>query len=375
MTGWRDRTLADLLAEHDLADVPERPFPTDGWSGATFTMLERGRERFVLKRASAANDWIVRATRDDDIREAWLATTGDLGRRSWLGPTTDPPWDAYLGAAADPVSGGAALLMRDVSAELAAWEHPAHAPVLTIEATDRFLDRVALLHSVPWADILISEADRLGLPAPPWCPLSERLRLLAPRAAAGYAADGNPVGDVFLRGWDGFRRHAPAAATELVDRLDTAPGPLVDALDRLPALGLHGDLKLANVALYPDGRVAFIDWQMSLRAPVAVELGWAMVSNSTELPVTPEEVLRRYLESLRWYAGRWGSGSRRHDLEGLVGDWDAQIDLAMIVGLLLRGWRKGRDTDDGVTLGSGVGAADDLAWWCGRAVEAAERRL
>lgn len=375
MIGWRDRTLADLLAEHDLADVPERPFPTDGWSGATFTMLERGRERFVLKRASAANDWIVRATRDDDIREAWLATTGDLGRRSWLGQTTAPPWDAYLGAAADPDDVGAAILMRDVSAELAAWEHPSHAPVLSMEATDRFLDRVALLHSVPWADILTSEAARHDLPPPPWCPLAERLTLLTPLAAARYAADGNPVGDIFLRGWDGFRRHAPSAAVALIDRLDADPGPLVDALGRLPALGLHGDLKLANVALYPDGRVGFIDWQMTVQAPVAVELGWAIVTNSTELPVTPDQVLRRYLESLRWYAGRWSAGNRRHDLEGLVGDWDAQVDLAAIVGLLLRGWRKGRDTEDGVTLGSGVSAAEDLAWWCHRAVGAAERRL
>ena len=47
----------------------------------------------------------------------------------------------------------------------------------------------------------------------------------------------------------------------------------------------------------------------------------------------------------------------------------------MIVGLLLRGWRKGADTVAGATLGSGVTAADDLAWWCERAVEAAERRL
>jgi hypothetical protein len=45
------------------------------------------------------------------------------------------------------------------------------------------------------------------------------------------------------------------------------------------------------------------------------------------------------------------------------------------VGLLLRGWRKGSDTEAGVTLGSGVSAAEDLAWWCARAVEAAERVL
>ena len=51
------------------------------------------------------------------------------------------------------------------------------------------------------------------------------------------------------------------------------------------------------------------------------------------------------------------------------------MDLAWIVGLLLRGWRKGLDADAGLVLGSGVGATDDLALWCDRAVEAAARRL
>jgi hypothetical protein len=381
MTGWRDRTLDDLLTEHGLDTIAERPFPTDGWSGAAFTMLERGAERFVLKRASPTNDWIVRATADTEIREAWLAAMagGATRRRPWFGPSTGPatapPWDAYLGAARDPAGDGAVILMRDVSTELAAWERPAHAAVLSVEATDRLLDRLALLHSVPWSTILTEDAVRTGTLPPPWCPLPERLTLLTPRAAAAYDADENPVGPIFLRGWDGFARHASSAARELIERLDADPGPLVEALGRLPALGLHGDVKLANVALYPDGRVGFIDWQMTLEAPVAVELGWCIVTNSAELPLEPDEILRRYLESLRWYAGRWGASSRPHDLDGLVGDWAAQVDLAMITGLLLRGWRKGRDTDDGAVLGSGVAAADDLAWWCRRAVEAAERRL
>ena len=44
-----------------------------------------------------------------------------------------------------------------------------------------------------------------------------------------------------------------------------------------------------------------------------------------------------------------------------------------IVGLLLRGFRKGLDTEAGVTLASGVQRADDLAWWCERAVAASAR--
>ena len=135
------------------------------------------------------------------------------------------------------------------------------------------------------------------------------------------------------------------------------------ALSRLPSVGLHGDLKLANVALGPGDLVRFIDWSMTIVAPVAVELGWFLVSNSGSLPEPPDRVLERYR------AGPQADDRRRR----LLGDWDLQVDLAMIVGLLLRGFRKGLDTEAGVTLASGVAARDDLAWWCERALEAAGR--
>ena len=88
-------------------------------------------------------------------------------------------------------------------------------------------------------------------------------------------AEGNPVGERFLAGWAAFERHAPAAARDLVGAAGRRSGTAASrALARLPAVGLHGDLKLANVARLDDGAVTFIDWQMTRRAPVAVELGW-----------------------------------------------------------------------------------------------------
>ena len=41
-------------------------------------------------------------------------------------------------------------------------------------------------------------------------------------------------------------------------------------------------------------------------------------------------------------------------LDATIGDWAAQVDLTWIVGLLLRGWRKGLDAEAGETLASGV---------------------
>lgn len=347
MTGaWRDRTLPDLLAEHGLADTPEAPFPTDGWSGATFTTLTAadGR-RFVLKRTSLGVDWIATATRDTDLREAWLAAFVST-------PGVVAPF-AYLGAASD--GEGAAILMHELSQELIAWERPGFDPVIDVAVLDRVLGAVAGLHDPAWRGVLTSFGG--GVDAVPWCPLPDRLLLLTRGSAAGYAAAGNPVGSRFLAGWDAFDRSAPAAARAVIESLAADVSPLTAALERLPAVLLHGDLKLANVALL-EHAVAFIDWQMFLRAPVAVDLGWLLVSNSGSLPLGPAAVLDRY----RSAAPRTKA-------------WDAQVDLALIVGLLLRGWRKGLDAEAGVTLASGISAADDLAWWGDRVVEAARRRL
>ena len=360
--------MLDLLTEYGLELLPEHDFPNDGWSGATFTSLLDGfGRRFILKRTSLAKDWIARATRDRELREAWLASQPPEAHGL---PRALIP---YLGAAAD--DDGVAILAPDLSTELIAWERPGHDPAIDIDTLMRIIQAIARLHSLPWSQSLEAMLERESDRPPPWCPLAERLTLLTPRSAEHYAADGNPVGKRFLAGWGAFDRVAPPAARDLVERLGNDVTPLVTALAALPVLGLHGDLKLANVALLPDERVGLIDWQMTMRAPLAVEMGWFLVSNSGSLPVEPDEVMNGYRQALEWDSNRWSFGNEPHDFAGLAGDWELQLDLTWIVGLLLRGWRKGIDAQADLMLPSGVTAADDLAWWAGRAVEAANRRL
>jgi hypothetical protein len=319
----------------------------------------------------------VRATRDVAVREGFIANTALR--------LVDPLVAPYLGAGSDGAA--VAMLMPDLSGELIAWERPGHEPMVGPATLNRVLDAVARLHAMRWADYRPTTAD-WGWP---WCPLRERLLLLSRPAAERYRAEGLAVGDRFLAGWDAFDRTASAAARTLILGLASDPSPLLAALGRLPATGLHGDLKLANVALLDDGRVALIDWQMMSLAPVAVELGWLLASNSSSLPIGPDDVLARYRDAAAHAAReplRIGAAWPDRDaadapgltlpprgLEPTIGDWDAQRDLTWIVGLLLRGWRKGLDVEAGAAFPSGATAADDLAWWCRRAVEAADRRF
>jgi len=331
-------TIAELLRRYDLSDAPEEPFPNDGWSGATMTLLRRSDgSRFVLKRDSLDRDWIARATDDGPIlREAWFAGHGPA--LSW--PVRNPA----VGAGHDPETGESAVLMPDLTDVLFDWN-----AVIGLDDLEAVVAALAGLHAHQWGDALARDAGH-------WTPWRERLTLISRPSFGRPGSPQQAVAERILPGWDAWDRHATADAKSVIADLADDPQPLLDALAVQPSTLLHGDLKLANVGIAQDGAIEIVDWQMVMVAPVAVELGWFLVSNVNALPIPPDRVLERY------WALRERHGSREND-------------LAVLVGLLLRGWRKGYDAEAGITLASGVSAADDLAWWCERAVEAAGRVL
>jgi hypothetical protein len=330
--------LASVLEAHGLADIVEEPLIHDGWSGALLTRLTRADgARFVLKRDSVERDWIARVTDDHGLREAQLVHAA---------PTMPAPVRLpHLALAVD--GGEVAALMPDLTGTLLRWEAPVDAATV-----DRVLEALIALHRVPWQEQLPR--------AFPWTDLRTRVLMLTRGTAARYEAAGLSVGGRFREGWDAFDRLARPPVRDLVLDIGEHPEPLLAALARLPMAGLHGDLKLGNAGLDRDGTVWLIDWQLTLVAPVAVELGWFLVCNVAGLPLTPEDVLDRY-----------------RVLAGIPDDaaWSEQRDLAVLVGLLLRGWRKGLDTEAGVVHPNGKTAAWDLAWWGSQAIGAASRRL
>jgi hypothetical protein len=345
--------LAELLRRNGLAGEREHPFPNDGWSGATLTLLDLGSERFVLKRDSLASDWIAKATADGPVlREAWFAAHGP--------PLPHPIRAPYLGVGVD--GEGYGILMPDLTGTLFDWDAP-----ISVEALDQVLGGLATLHTYAFDEALTRGGAY-------WCPLRERVTLICRASLERAGAARDAVADRILPGWDAFDRRAPAAARELINALGDDPQPLLDALAGLPSTLIHGDLKLANVGIEPDGTIDLVDWQMVSVAPVAVELGWFLVSNVASLPLTPTDVLVRYGSKL---GNAISDNEGDHGWVGLdpTDDWPQQVDCAILVGLLLRGWRKGADAEASLMLASEVSAVDDLAWWCDRAIEAADRIL
>jgi hypothetical protein len=343
--------LAEVLRRNGLAGAAEEPFPNDGWSGALLTRLRRGSDRFVLKRDSLARDWIAQATADGPVlREAWFAAHGP--------PLPSPIRAPYLGVGIDGEEFG--MLMPDLTGVLFDWDAP-----ISVGELDRVLAGLAALHAYPWPEALARGESH-------WCPPGERVTLICRASLERPGAARDAVGERILPGWDAFDRQAPAEVRDLINGLGEDPRLLVSSLEDMPATLLHGDLKLANVGMAQDGSIDLVDWQMVMVAPVGVELGWFLVSNVASLPLPPDEVLARY-ESKLGYAI-----VDQEDDHGWVGAdpsayFEEQVDAAILVGLLLRGWRKGADAEAGVVHASGVAAADDLAWWCERSLEAAHR--
>jgi hypothetical protein len=328
-------SIRDLLREHGLDGIREEPFPNDGWSGALMTQLRRGRDGYVLKRDSVAQDWIAQATSDGPVlREAWFGARG---------PELPSPVRApYLGVGQDGATFG--ILMPDLTGVLFDWDAP-----IAVDQLERVLAGLAEMHGHPWVTSGELAADA------PWCPIRERIALICRSSLERPGPTRDAVADRLLPGWDAWDRLATRPARDVIASLSDDPQALIDALVSQPATLIHGDLKLANVGVEADGSVVIVDWQMVMFAPIAIELGWFLVSNVASLPLPPDEVIQRYRANL----------SLDHD----------GVDAAILVGLLLRGWRKGLDAEAGIALASGVSAADDLAWWCERAVEAVDRIL
>jgi hypothetical protein len=312
--------LPELLVQHGLTGAREEHIAHAGFSGAHVSRLTGlGGEAFVLKRMSIERDWIMRATDDFSCREAAFAHIATC-----LPPEVSTP---TLGIARE--GDDYALLMRDITADLLPQEE--------IRDVELILRDVAALHAAP---------PPIDAPVP-WCDLGKRLTLLTPRGAAIAGSYGAPVARDLDLGWALFARHASPRAREIVRALTDDVSPLVNALARLPTALLHGDLKFDNIGIRPHGGLWLIDWAMTLIAPAAVDLGWFLAINSRRMPIPLDEVMALY--------ERTATISPEH--------LPRHRATTVLCGLLLRGWRKAIDADEG--------EPDELRWWCEAVADAA----
>ena len=302
--------LKHLLNEHDVSLSNWVEMSQRGFSGARIYKQSNQGISYVLKVTSAQTDWIMQATSDHGCREAILANAACVRDGRINSPA--------IGSARD----GAvfSILMHDISEYLLSNER------LTPGQLETILLGMSRLHSLAPPN----ESDVAS------CSIENRLTLFEPDP--GKLAHFRIANDI-LRGWELFFDYAPRNIGDLVRSLFDDIGPLKRALGQLPNCFLHGDLKLDNIGIGPNGTLSLIDWSMPMIAPAAIDLGWFLAMNSRALPISLDETIAAYTS----YSNIERRLHERHQ------------SLTILCGLLIRGWRKGLD--------AGSGEPAELLWW------------
>lgn len=298
--------------------------PADARSSARFERVVVDGQRCVVKYVHPTDDFTMRVS-------------GDIGcrpRRVWAAGLMDVAPGlvdhATLGAAPwGPNGWGVALLMRDVSDEL----FPLGDVPLEEAEHLALLDALAGLSARMWG-----WHDELGL-----LPHPLRWAWFGRPQLDGESALGWPeaVPRIAAEGWERFAERAPADVAAAVEELRRDPAPLSEAVRATPQTFLHGDWKLGNLGLAPDGRVVLLDWAYPGEGPVCHELAWYLALNRSRLPVGHSK--ERTIDELR--AALEGHGVATQ------GWWDRQLELCLLGAVIQFGWEKA------------YGDATELGWW------------
>ena len=324
-------TLDELLA----GAVDREPMKTaESLSSATFERLTIGGERFVVKYLHCGDDWVMRATGDVTCRPYVMWTSGLYDA---LADVVDPTV-AGCASGLGRHGWGAALLMRDVREHLV----PDGDDVVDAETHARLLDNMAAMHARFWGF-----RDTVGL-----APAGNRLAMLTPWTTAAEAelGSGETIPRLVGDGWRALPEVSPRAGGIAVELLADLT-PLLAALDAQPHTLVHGDWKLGNLGLHPDGRSIVLDWAFPGEAAACADLAWYLGVNCDRLAPSKEDAIDTYRAALE-----------RHGV-ATDGWWDAQLGLCLIGHFVQMAWSK-----------VGNGPDDELRWWEERVVDA-ERYL
>ena len=323
------RAVASSLDELLTGAGERKPFVNpDGRSSASFEHVWIDGVPHVVKYLHLDHDFTMRVSGDLRCRivRAWeaglLDSAADLIDHAIVGAATGWGRNGW----------GAALLMRDVSADLLP---PGDAPI-PADQHAAFLDHLAGFCAATWG---WRDAPGSG---PALLPYDARWAWFGRLALEGERHLGWPerVPKLAEEGWRRFEQRAPADVARLVDELRGEVTPLAAALRETPSCLLHGDVKASNTGRGPDGRTVLIDWAYVGEGPACHELAWHLALDRSRLPMSKEATADAFRAALE-----------RHGV-GTAAWWDRQLSLCLLGAVVQFGWEKA------------LGDADELDWWC-----------
>jgi hypothetical protein len=284
--------------------------------------------RLVVKRLRVATDWMASRSEDRLGREAMLLAEPALAA-VWA--VIECPYVAFWSE-----GGEIGLVMDDLSPFLL----PDVRAPLGLAEEEQLLTALAGMHARFW------DSPALELP---WLARVEHyVGLLDAQSGASDAAVADlPVtlGQPVKHGWATARKHLPSF---IATALETPAAEVARAWAGLPRTLLHGDVKVANFALVPGGKVSAFDWALLGTGPAAVDVGWYLAVNASRLARPKDELLNRYRTVLTERLGTPFSDPL----------WDSLVQVAVIAGARMLLWSKALALE-----ADRPGAREEWAWW------------
>ena len=316
-----------------ISSINKTQLSAIGYSGSLLerieVFLQSGIIRnFILKSTLIKADWLSQRANDQVGREAELLNEPSL---SGVWKCIQSPYVAFA-----KENGQIALLMDDVSDYL----FPDIREPIDFKSEDLILNSLASLHAAFWESPDIKKMNWLATPY-------NYLEVFAPgdHESDRYAPPPEKIGNSIRDGWKIAMQLLPAEMKEVLIK------PAIEIFEpwkELPVTLLHGDAKIANMAILPSGELVMFDWTYVGQGPCGIELGWYLAVNSTRLACAKEDFISQYRSYLELY------------LRFIIDEktWSSIVDLAIITGARMMLWNKAL----GYHAGSQSGK-DEWEWW------------
>jgi thiamine kinase-like enzyme len=316
-----------------IAGIKKTMLSAVGFSGSVLERIEvklqSGSIRnLILKYTRLDNDWLSLRSKDLVGREAALLSEAGL---SGVWNSIHCPYIAFASENAET-----GLLMDDFTDYL----FPDIREPIDIRQEDLILNTIASLHATFWESSGIRKIEWLMQP-------QKYLNVLGPgeHASDKTAAPPDKVRTSMQEGWNLALQLLPV---EINNILKKPADEIFKHWNDLPVTLLHGDAKIANMAILPSHQVVMFDWTYIGWGPCGIELGWWLAVNSTRLARSKEDLISKYRSCLE------------SNLKFFIPNqtWSRMIELAIMTGVMMMLWNKALGFRAGTKRG-----IDEWEWW------------